>query len=350
MMVDWISAVIEMRPDVPQVPFYDTGHWMKLAPGGEVERAQAGHLTHSGSFDSGLLVKSSNGMDLYLSGNPVKHLQGHNLYGPDDDTGLFFLAGETVREAIGLFPSPETFAMFDRPRFTRIDVTRSYRFGSNSEANAWIRDVAATARTRHGGAVLKGDTVYFGKGSEYWTFKVYNKFEEINSRKKGHRLHSNVKNQSALKVWAKGVVRFELTLKSKELQRIQQNPSLKNANKLRVWEHYNNRISWNQNAMQTQTNEITKAIESDLPNQLQAVIRLWRHGEDLREVYSKSAFYRYRKQLMTALGVDIASPPVLDAMPMHTTNLKDENWDPEPLEDFPYDVAQAKERYVGKLI
>ena len=184
----------------------------------------------------------------------------------------------------------------------------------------------------------------------YWTFKVYNKFEEINSRKKGHRLHNNVRNQSELKHWAKGVVRFELTLKSKEIQRIQQNPSLKNANKLRVWEHYNNRISWNQNAMQTKTNDITRVIESDLSAQQQGLLAMWRTGADLRQVLSKSAFYRHRKQLLNSMGVDIASPPVLDAVPMHTTNLKEENWDPEPLENFPYDVAEAKERYVGKLI
>ena len=35
MMIDWVSGVIELRSDVPQVPLYDTGHWMKLSPGGE---------------------------------------------------------------------------------------------------------------------------------------------------------------------------------------------------------------------------------------------------------------------------------------------------------------------------
>lgn len=349
MMIDWISGVIEMRPEVPQVPIYDTGQWMKLSPGGEVERQQAGHLTHSGSFDSGLLVKSSNGTDLYLSGNPVKHLQGHNLYGPDDDTGLYFLAGLTVREAIGLFPSPETFEMFKRPRFTRIDVTRSYRFPSNGMANAWLRDVASTARTRHGGAVLKGGTVYFGKGSEYWTFKVYNKLDEISSPKKGHRLHNNVKNQNALKTWATGVVRFELTLKSKELQRIENNPSLKHASKQRLWQHYHDRINWNQNAMQTQTNDITKAIESDLSAQQQGFLAMWRSGTDLRQVLSKSAFYRHRKQLFDNLGVDIASPPVLDTPSTQTAQLNPDGWDPEPLEEFPYDVAEAKRPYEEKL-
>ena len=294
-------------------------------------------------------MKSSNGTDLYLSGNPVKHLQGHNLYGPDDDTGLYFLAGLTVREAIGLFPSPETFEMFKRPRFTRIDVTRSYRFPNNAMANAWLRDVASTARTRHGGAVLKGGTVYFGKGSEYWTFKVYNKLDEISSPKKGHRLHNNVRNQSALKKWATGVVRFELTLKSKELQRIDSNPRLKLASKQTIWQYYHDRINWNQNAMQTETNEITRVIESDLPSALQLTLQSWRAGNDLRATLTKPTFYRYRKQLLDSMGIDIASPPVLDKPSMQTAKLNPDGWDPEPLEEFPYDVAEAKRPYEEKL-
>ena len=343
-MVDWVSGFIEIDPSITTTPMYDTGHWMKLDPSGEVEQRRAGHLTHQGSFDSSLLVKSTSGLDLFLSGNPVKHIQGHNLYGPDDPIALYFDAGKVVRQALGLFPSPETFEMFTGPRFTRIDITRSYRFQNSRAANSWLRDIASFARTRHGGSVMSGGTVYFGKSSEYWSMKIYNKGEEIRSRKKGHQLHQGLQNHKQLLEWSEGVVRFEVTLKSKELQRLK----IKSWSPRHVWQAYFDKIQWNQNAMQTQTNAITAAIEQNLPSRLKVAMKLWRQGEDLRALYSKSAFYRHRREISKATGVDIASKPALDTATTTTAELHLSGWDPEPLETFPHDINQAKLDYLGQ--
>ena len=131
MQVDWISAFCESKAWVSQgLRIYDTGRHLLVGPGGVVERESSRGLVLEGSFENRLLVHSRTGADLYLSGNPVKYIQGHNLFGPSDPTVLFFDAGWEVRKAVGLFPSAHTWEANDfvGPRFTRIDLTRSFRF------------------------------------------------------------------------------------------------------------------------------------------------------------------------------------------------------------------------------
>lgn len=43
----------------------------------------------------------------------------------------------------------------------------------------------------------------------------------------------------------------------------------------------------------------------ELPARLIAVYKLWKEGEDLRALYPKASFYRYRNEFLK-LGIDIA--------------------------------------------
>lgn len=340
MMIDWISGFIEPRNLGPgPVRIYDTGRVLRLSPGGEVDLETSGACLLEGSHDSRLLVRSSNGTDLYLSGNPVKHVQGHNLWGPSDPVGLFFDAGVRVRQALGLFPSPATWdsLSFDGPRFTRLDLTRSYRFPSRTEANSWLRDVASVARTRHGAPTMASGTVYFGKGSERWTFKVYHKGDEVQSRKRGHRLAALLRGRDKLMEWAQGVVRFELTLRSKELDKIDIHQSVP----LEIWESYYRRITWNQNAMSASPD----LLETTLPARLQLALVTWRTGADLRAILPKNTFYRHRREIMDATGIDIASKPVVSSAPPTAAELDPKGWDPEPLDVYPSDLDALKKQY-----
>jgi II/X family phage/plasmid replication protein len=340
MMIDYVSGFIEPRNiEGLDCRLYDTGRVLRLSPGGEVDFETSGACLLEGSHDSRLLVRSPNGTDLYLSGNPVKHIQGHNLWGPDDPAGLFFDAGVRVREALGLFPSPGTWHSlgFVGPRFTRLDFTRSYRFPSAAEARAWLRDVGSVARTRHGAPNLKQGTIYFGQGSERWTFKLYHKGDEVASNKKGHALLSWLRGRDKLLEWAQGVVRFELMLRSKELEKI----DIEQTAPLEVWERYYERITWNQNAMATSPD----LMESTLPPRLQTAVIAWRSGADLRAIYTKPTFYRCRREIQEALGIDIASPPVVSDNPPQSAELDPKGWDPEPLEVYPGDLAELKRQY-----
>lgn len=330
MMVDWVQGFVETGLMPPGEPLYDTGRVLRLARGGEVESEHSGSMLLEGSHDSRLLVRSYRGCDLLISGNVVKHVQGHNLFGPADPVGLFFDAGIRVRMALGLFPSPQTWDAleFEGPRFTRLDLTRSYRFPTAPQARSWIRHVAGAARSRHGGALLHGDTVYLGKGSERWSFKVYHKADELLARGKLHKLPRDLPGRDRLIEWSQGVVRFELTLRAKELEKI----DLQSTPVLDVWTSYYQRITWNQNAMATSPD----LVEQQLPAHLRMTVGAWRGGADVRSILSKPSFYRQRRQILDALGVDIASPPAQSGEdPLSAAELDSRGWDPEPLHAYP---------------
>lgn len=333
MQVDWLSAVISAPPQLS--PHYDTGHHLTIAPSGEVTQQRPAAFDVVGdeqdsSHSPRYRVMCTSPGSLYLSGNPVKLLQGHNLFGSADAFGLFFASGLWVRQRVGLFPGPSTWrsCQFEGPRFTRIDLTRSYRFPRASDAKAWIRDVAASARSRHGAAKLFGSsTAYWGMGSRRWSFKVYDKQTELLQHAKKSPIPRHLLD------WSSGVVRFELTLRSLE---ITDNAAL--VAQLRgpkavgvgrqIWQSYFDRITFNENAQMAEPT----LLEDALPSHLAIKLAAWRGGKDLRSVMTKPTFYRVRRELLTAIGVDIASPPpVVRQVRTEGSALDPSGWDPEPI-------------------
>lgn len=336
MQVDWISAFCEARAwSEHGQRIYDTGRVLLVGPGGEVERESSRGVQLEGSFENRILVQSRTGTDLYLSGNPVKLLQGHNLYGPVDPVALFFDAGRQVAHAVGLFPGVQTWeaGQFQGPRFTRIDLCRSYRFPSAAAARSWLRDVGASARSRHGGNTLNTEgTIYFGQKSTRWSLKAYHKADELKARGKGHRLPDTLPERERLFSWAIGVVRFEVTLRTKELEKLESIPRTPAA-ALAVWQTYYDKVTWNQNA---QAAEVADMFESGLRGELRKTMAMWRAGLDLRGLLSHSTFYRHRRELLDQMGVDIAAPPPKVSAPTETAPaaLDAKGWDPEPLEGY----------------
>lgn len=337
MQVDWISAFCESRgfASCGYRP-YETGRLLLVGRDGEVEQERSRGLVLEGSFDSRLLVQSRTGADLYLSGNPVKFIQGHNLYGPSDPVRLFFDAGWEVRKAVGLFPSAQTWAANDfvGPRFTRIDLTRSYRFPSSPSARSWLREVGGTARSRHKGNVSTDGTIYFGKNSQRWSLKLYHKGDELLARSKGHRLPDELAQRERLLEWADGVVRFEITLRSKELEKL----DMSKWAPLEVWERYYAKVTFNQNTQMMEPD----MLEVSLPFKLQGTLAMWRTGADLRARMSHNTFYVHRRALLKAMGIDIAVPPpkVPSATELPAAVLDPKGWDPEPLEGYAWNPGQ----------
>ncbi len=331
MQIDWLSGAVEASPQA--YPGYDSGRHLVIGPDGQVVReSHSRHVVEdeSGSWSKKFTVWTPTPGKLFISGNPIKLLQEHNAFGSCDAFGLFLTAGLFVRTHAGLFPGPQTWAgcEFSGPRFTRIDLTRSYRFPSTKYALEWLRTVAASARYRQGGSLTKGDTVYFGKNSTRWTMKLYAKETEILARLR-QRFH---RVPAAVVDWSAGVVRFELTLRTPELQK---HPDLVTAlhgsgadsAALRLWELYHGRIAWNGNADMSQTD----ILEESLPSHLQVKLAAWRSGADMRRIMSKPTFYRVRRELLDTLGVDIAAPPVEPESVPVSSGLDPAGWDPEPL-------------------
>lgn len=342
MQVDWVSGSV-----AAPVPLWDelaTGAMIQLEPGGVLRKrwaarmvAESFHETEEGSWSRKFTVRCANPGLLTISGNPVKLLQGHNLWGSCDALALFLEAGLFVREHVGLFPGPETWEANKvwGPKFTRLDLTRSYRFPSSAIARAWIRDVAGAARSRHGAAKLYADgTAVWGEGSRRWMFKVYDKQGEMLAHAKRAHVVTGLETRDLLE-WAGGVVRFELQLRTMELEensgdvaklRGEDAP----AAALRIWKRYYDRVTFNENAAMTGPD----LLEAALPAHLSLKLSAWRGGADLRDKMSKASFYRVRRDLLAAVGVDVASPPpkreaspVLRALVV----LDEAGWDPEPI-------------------
>jgi hypothetical protein len=344
MQVDWISGVLAPGTLYPvgYAPYSDrVGRVLVLDPDGSIQWQKLAAVTIEGSHETSLFARTPDGASLQISGNPCKFFQGHNLFGSTDHAGLWLAAGQHIRSAYGLFPGPQTWAAngYAAPRWTRLDLTRSYRFADDAQARAWLRDVAGSARSRRGGALLNGSTCYWNRGSRRWEFKAYLKSDELRAPGRGHRLPSTLPTgvRQALQDWAAGVVRFELTLKALELQRIGEilDPAA-------VWQTYFERVTWNRNA---EAAEDVDMIEQQLPNHLAGYLARWRTGQDLRQALPHRTFYRTRRAILEACGVDIAEPPPARdpvgsaRLPGSSVILSPDapGWDPEPLKAYLYE-------------
>ena len=344
---DWLSGLASSRlAAAAGARMYDTGKFCAIAPDGELKVLRSDRVLLEGSHDSRLWVSSPTGTDLFLSGNPVKFFQGHNLFGSSDVHGLFFAAGSAVRQRLGLFPSPQTYKSCEfTHRFSRIDLTRSFRFASDAHARAWLRTVGCTARTRHGGALMRGDTVYFGKSSRRWSFKLYLKSDELQARSKHHHVSEKLSQASIRQLhdWSVGVVRFELTLRGLELKDLVFDDGAPG----RIWESYFSRILLNRN---TEAGE-TDMTEQTLPQSLRGYVARWRFGEDLRATLTKPTYYRVRRELLDHLGIDIAvvqQKPERDVSRVVCSSVLDsKGWDPEPIEALMYAPDSCMKKQYG---
>lgn len=351
---DWISAKIVSRFGLG----YTSGEMIKLDPfGNQVGRSMAPMLVEAPSYSDKMRIFTPDEATLWLSGNPAKLFQGHNLWGSGDALGLFFDAGLWVRQCSGLFPSSSTYqANFQGlPTFSRVDLTRSYRFSTHKEAQEFIRFTAGNSRSRHGAARLYGsETAYFGQNSTRWTLKVYDKLTEF--IKHGLRklsqptdCHGFTTARQASE-WASGVVRFELTLRTPELEKLPKDffYYASQTDLLELWQSYYDRITWTENAQM-----VNNSISLDnLPPKMLPVIGAWRTGMDLRACYPKNTFYRYRRQILEAVGVDIClPPPVVDDLPDEIKSaLSPDRWDPEPASQIYTPPRENLEMYLAKYM
>lgn len=335
MQVDWLSAIVETPPQL--WPGYESGRTLKLSPAGEVieNRLTAHQVEDEESSSRNFRVWTPSPGSLYLSGNPVKLLQGHNLFGSMDLLGLYLESGHWVRQHAGLFPGPETWESceFTSPRYSRIDITRSYRFATDAEALDYVRFVAGSAKSRHGAAKLyESGTAYLGQNSRRWSMKIYAKRQELIHGMKGaaRRIKASIIPDELLD-WALGIVRFELTLRGPEIAKHCPPGDIHEPAVLRaLHQHYFDAIQFNENAAMSTRPDL---IEETLPRYLQGTVAIWRTGRDLRSLLPHNTFYRHRREILGQCGIDIAVPPTKASacLPALPTALSPDGWDPEPI-------------------
>jgi hypothetical protein len=335
MQIDWLSATVETPPTL--WPGYESGRTLKLSPDGDIleNRLTAHQVECEESHSSNFRVWTPSPGKLYLSGNPVKLLQGHNLFGSMDLLGLYLEAGTWIRRHAGLFPGPQTWGSceFTPPRYSRVDITRSYRFSTDAEALDYVRFVAGSAKSRHGAAKLyDSGTAYLGQNSRRWSMKIYAKRQELVRGMRGtaRRVKAAVFPDELLD-WASGIVRFELTLRSPEIAKHCPPGDIHDPVFLAaLWQSYFDVIQFNENAAMSKRPDL---IEETMPRYLQGTVAIWRTGRDLRSLLPHNTFYRHRREILGQCGIDIAVPPAkaTEAVSAPHAGLSADGWDPEPI-------------------
>jgi hypothetical protein len=300
-MIDWFSGYIGY--DATQLVL---GRFVELEPDGIVVRDRDRWETARGSFSEGVQITRSSPTDqmiedadkfgflcnpnavLRVSGNPSKFLQGHNVAGPS-----VALLGPVVQALVRAFgdgfrPGDADSELLPALQRSRVDITTSVDLGSHDAVHQWLLDAESMTRSRHGRAMATRGTVYWGKNSRRWSLKAYCKHCEL----KAHP-PKNVELKSDLLEWTRPQLRIELTLRRPELiDRGQLDESI-------IWE-FMRRIEMPDIKAhpELQTQKLS-------PN-VRAALQLWLNGDDVASIYPHRTYYRHRKTILDAVGVDIS--------------------------------------------
>lgn len=302
-MIDWFSGFMPCT----HAPI-NSGHVVSINPDGTVDWAAPKRTIVEGSHSQKFQARSDgadgsgNASELYLSGNPSKFLQGHNIFGSDDLQALMLDVYLKICAQLGLEPTKQDLQRVRAGdyRLTRVDINYSFDLPNRFDVRAWLRAAEYKSKTRHGRPSSKGGTVYWGKSSKRWSFKAYSKGDEIEK----HKLPESFIG-TPLPKWADNKLRLELTLRSKQLEELKLNSASTWEISLpgRLFNAYIERLDM--------TDQIALSTEElmNLPPKLRSTYILWKEGHDLRPPnMAKNTYYRHRKELLV-YGIDINLRP-----------------------------------------
>jgi hypothetical protein len=343
MMIDWISVIVPIAHSEP----INGGNVVSVDIEGNVEWKVEKRISVEGSHGSTIQIKSDHSDGPYsgirLDGNPVKWLQGHNVWGSSDLVGLItaclsrvlLLVSPAIANSL-LSPSPvESLAQRSAvakstertptasemyilgvsilplvycARITRIDLNSMYDLGNSQRVLSWIRAAANSANMSHRGkGQFKGDTLYWGKNSRRWSLKMYPKGDELKAHKPKKGIVDHPHFLEGVTNFADRALRVELTLRGMELK----DKQLSSVQHWRegvaenVYISYLSGLEFSQNMKVTET----PFDYEPLPARLRACALAWSEGHDLRTLYPRATWFRYRKEIMALISLDISLPP-----------------------------------------
>lgn len=298
-MIDWVTAILPCT----HKDLIIGGSILCIDPNGDTEWSTEKALSVVGSYDNRIQIRTDGSLSrLWLSGNPVKFLQGHNIFGSCD---LLYLISKAVDKLVsmdlGLCPTDFDLANIRQGNYqvSRVDINQSYHLANRDEVLAWLRAAESSARLRHrGSGLFAGNTLYYGKHSRYWALKCYSKILEILA--KGHQLPAELQIPELLD-WAEKALRIEAVIRSMELKR-------RGLNIASAWSEKSAKLLLQEligHLEMTGSFSLPDEVIKTLPSHLSPVYSLWLRGADMRTEYKKPTFYRHRKALL-AYGIDIA--------------------------------------------
>lgn len=308
-MIDWQRK----RYQVSHNPI-PVGRILSIDHDGSMEWETPKSIQVRGSYESSVKIRSQGGdgkgraTELFIDGNPAKFIQGHNVFGIEDNCAL---AEEMMRKICFYYPDLPSDFLIHKARHGEfeqlgIHIARSFDAGTRARALAIQETLLLKSRTRSGRAQSQGGTNYWNKSQRKnrWLGKSYLKGEDITSTKKGHRLPDELKNLG-LEQFAESLIRIEFEIYKQEfLDRAKPLIYGYQFTESVIDELY--REYWGRIEMSTQA-----AIPSEelnlLPRTLKATYLQWKAGLQVRPSMSKTCFYRHRHELLQ-FGVDIAIP------------------------------------------
>lgn len=305
-MIDWITGVF---------PYYcngliSDGMLVSLSPTGDIDFKTTKRKVVTGSWEANITIRS----DMYdfdpetnrttkiqLSGNPVKFLQGHNLWGTLDVVNLVYSTLERIAQILGHPQPPEFYDAWNRAEGTisRVDINQMYSLGSRTDCLQYLHNASNSSRTRSQSAVTKGSTVYWNKQSRRWSMKAYSKGQEMELPR--NNKPGLLRFNDTIKQWATDKLRLELTLKSNELRErsLHTLAEFAKIEPMELFEEYRERLTMSDQL------ELDIGLMHTLKGAILNTYSAWNMGLDCRERLSKPTFYRHRKQLLK-YGIDIS--------------------------------------------
>lgn len=306
-MIDWVTGKFCITHN-PEVLRSGQSIRTKIVDGVEtIEYDIANRLSVKGSHDATITIRSHTDNTVEISGNPAKFLQGHNVFGTND---LKYLVAKMIDklcmiDELELKPTDIEYDNIQNGVYhlSRVDVNEHFAFPSAQLARAWLRAAGNSANMKFRGAGLfKEGTLYFTPQSRRFVPKIYFKFDEINSKDKSHRLPDELLQIPELVEYAEKSLRFEIKILSTQLKEwmlhLGCNWDASTATML-INDQFISKLQLSANMA------LDQSILETLPKRLVPVYALWEQGHDLRQFYSKTAFYRWRTKLYE-YGIDIS--------------------------------------------
>lgn len=312
MMIDWVQVSIPYWHTTP----INGGHVVSIKPSGEIDWQVEKRLQVRGSHDSSIQIRSEHKdhscSHIRLDGNPVKFLQGHNVWGSCDLVGLIV---SCLWDILPKVLPPDEVKSFDYlwittlcGKLTRLDLTNMYDLGNSQRALSWLRAASDSANLKHRGkGQFSGDTLYWGKGSRRWTLKMYCKGLELLAHKPKQVSPDHPQYLESVTDFANKALRVELVLRGMELTKLGLS-SVQDWNEPQFDDVYTSYLSGLEFSQNMKVVSEIKNLEK-LPSRLRSVALLWSEGHDLREFYSRAQWYRHKKDILECIGLDISLPP-----------------------------------------
>ena len=302
-MIDWVTAKLICNHDPNKL---SEGLVASLDRDGNTEWLVHKKVTVEGSYSTKIQIQSLTDTQIYISGNPTKFLQGHNLFGSNDLVSIMgkFFDELLKREELGLCPDPFQYANIKDGHYelSRVDVNETWHLNNQKDVLAWIRSVGETAYLKHRGAgQFSGDTAYFGKKSRRWGLKCYSKGNEIKA--KDHKLPPELCIPE-MREYAHKALRIEGVTRQLELKRrdlhIASNWDIDTAEELLL--EYISKLEMSDVYM------LKDEVLDSLPPRLRLTYQAWLNGDDLKQILPNGTYYRSKTGLQK-YGIDISTKP-----------------------------------------